>query len=251
MLKRYFLYCRFIGLAVIFSIVFGCAGNIVKGRGAKIEPKKEKNISQVRSEVKKIKYEGSLWEENNPQSLLFYDTKARGVNDIVVVNIVESITASSSADTELKRETETNLKLSDFFSFLAPGTGIGLRDVNPNLIKASPSTATIDAKTKNDFDGSGSTNRSGSVIASISVTIVDVLDNGNFQVEGRRDIKINNEKQYLYLRGVIRPQDLSSDNTISSTLVADAQIDISGYGVISEKQRPGWFTRILDYILPF
>ena len=248
MLKRFFYSFQTIILVSIFCFFTGCAGDINR---AKPTLGQRSNRSLVQPEIDKVKYEGSLWDESNPQSLLFYDTKARGINDIVVVNIVENATASSSANTDLNRETETKLKLSDFFAFLAPGTGIGIKGVNPNLIKSSPSIATIDSTTKNKFEGEGSTTREGSIIASISVTIVDVMENGNFFVEGRREIKINNEEQYLYLKGVIRPQDISSNNTILSTLVADAQIELSGHGIVSEKQRPGWFTRVLDYILPF
>jgi flagellar L-ring protein precursor FlgH len=234
----------FTAVAFLFS---GCAGKTTVKPDLKEETAKKK-MSQI--QIMPSVNEGSLWEENNPQGLFFYDTKARGINDIVVVNVVESVQASSSADTDLKRSSTTNLKLSDLFSFLAPVTGIGVKGVNPNLITDS-STATINTSTQNDFAGEGTTTRDGSIIASISVTIMDVLENGNFYVEGKRDIKINNEKQYLYLKGVIRPQDISSDNTISSTLVADAQIELSGYGVVAEKQRPGWLTRVLDYILPF
>ena len=232
-------------LAVVFS---GCAGNS-KIKADSKERTAKRNMNQI--QMASVQNEGSLWEENNPQSLFFYDTKARGINDIVVVNVVENVKASSSADTDLKRSSTTNLKLSDLFSFLAPVTGIGVKGVNPNLIKSDPSTATINASTQNDYKGEGTTTRDGSIIASISVTIMDVLENGNFYVEGKRDLKINNEKQYLYLKGVIRPQDIAPDNTISSTLVSDAQIELSGYGVVAEKQRPGWLTRVLDYILPF
>lgn len=248
MLKRFFHLFQTIILISIFCFFTGCAGDINKARPT-LEQRSSKSL--IKTEIDKVKYEGSLWEENNPQSLLFYDTKARGINDIVVVNIIENVTGSSSANTDLNRETETKLKLSDFFGFFAPGTGIGIKGVNPNLIKSSASVPTIDSTTKNEYEGEGMTKREGSIIASISVTIVDVLENGNFFVEGKRDMKINNEEQYLYLKGVIRPQDISANNTIPSTLVADAQIELSGHGVVSEKQRPGWFTRVLDYLLPF
>jgi flagellar L-ring protein precursor FlgH len=234
-----------VAVAVVFS---GCAGNSKIKAGPKDRTAK-KNLSQI--QMVSAQNEGSLWEENNPQSLFVYDTKARGINDIVVVNVVENVKASSSADTDLKRSSTTDLKLSDLFSFLAPVTGIGIKGVNPNLVKSDPSTSSLSTSTQNDYKGEGATTRDGSIIASISVTIMDVLDNGNFYVEGKRDLKINNEKQYLYLKGVIRPQDISPDNTIPSTLVADAQIELSGYGVVAEKQRPGWLARVLDYILPF
>jgi flagellar L-ring protein precursor FlgH len=77
------------------------------------------------------------------------------------------------------------------------------------------------------------------------------LENGNFIIEGRRQLTINAEDQYLIIRGMIRPDDITSDNTILSQYIADAKIVYTGRGVVDDKMRPGWLTRIVDWVWPF
>ena len=79
----------------------------------------------------------------------------------------------------------------------------------------------------------------------------EVFPNGNLYIEGKKEIIINNERQYIILSGVIRPEDIQTDNSITSDLIADARIEYSGRGVLADKQRPGWAGRILDYVWPF
>jgi flagellar L-ring protein precursor FlgH len=71
------------------------------------------------------------------------------------------------------------------------------------------------------------------------------------QVEGARRIRVNNETQILVVRGLVRQRDIAADNTVSSTALAEAQIEVYGEGVLADKQRPGWMTRVLDNIWPF
>jgi flagellar L-ring protein precursor FlgH len=109
----------------------------------------------------------------------------------------------------------------------------------------------IKANTKNNFDGSGETTRSGTITATIAAKVVEVLPNGNIAIEGKREIYVNHEKKEILLQGVVRPRDVGKDNTILSTQVADAKMIITGIGVIGEKQRPGWLARVLDGVWPF
>ena len=77
------------------------------------------------------------------------------------------------------------------------------------------------------------------------------MPNGNLAIWGSRQVQVNNENQYIHIQGVIRPEDISANNVVLSTFVADAKIELSGQGVVSDKQRTGWLTRILDYVWPF
>ena len=81
--------------------------------------------------------------------------------------------------------------------------------------------------------------------------MIQVLPNGNMVVRGSRDVRVNNETQHIRIQGVIRPEDISSNNVILSTYVAAATIELSGSGVISDKQRVGWGSKILDWVWPF
>ena len=111
--------------------------------------------------------------------------------------------------------------------------------------------AQVKSELNSDFDGSGTTQRSGDLTAFITTKVIEVLPNGNLKIEGTREVKVNNEKQLIILSGIIRPRDISPGNIILSTYVADAKIEYSGSGVIHDRQRPGWMTRIIDIVWPF
>ena len=85
----------------------------------------------------------------------------------------------------------------------------------------------------------------------MSALVVKVLPNDNLYINGKREIKVNNETQYITLSGIVRPEDISPLNEISSTFVADAKITYSGIGPLADKQKPGWLGRIIDYVWPF
>ncbi len=183
---------------------------------------------------------GSIYRGVNSNSNFLGDHRARGVGDIITVNIVEVTSATEKAGTTTKRDSSTN-------------AGI------PNLLgletSAYPSTwnpdKLISASTQNDFEGSGETTRGGSLRATITARVVDVLPNGNLAIEGKREISINNEKKEILVQGVVRPRDLAYDNSVYSTQIADAKIIYTGVGVLGEKQRPGWLARIVDIVWPF
>lgn len=81
--------------------------------------------------------------------------------------------------------------------------------------------------------------------------VVKVLPNGNLYISGKREIKVNNELQYITISGIVRPEDVSTSNEVASTYVADARVAYSGVGPISDKQSPGWLGRIVDHAWPF
>ena len=87
--------------------------------------------------------------------------------------------------------------------------------------------------------------------AYITAQVIHVLPNGNLVIQGSRQVQVNNENQFINISGVIRPEDISSNNIVLSTFIADATIELTGQGVISDNQRPGWLARILNWIWPF
>jgi flagellar L-ring protein precursor FlgH len=78
-----------------------------------------------------------------------------------------------------------------------------------------------------------------------------VFPNGNLYIEGKKDVIINNERQYIMISGIIRPEDIAPGNSITSDLIANARIEYSGKGVLADKQRPGWLGRVIDIAWPF
>ena len=204
---------------------------------------------EVSLPVKEIPSNGSLWRENG-QKGLFRDLRAREVGDLVTVNIAESSKASKKADTKTSRESSiaggiTNAagwegKIKEITSFGNKKVRAATDPVN--LFKGSLSS---------DFEGKGETNRDETMTASITARVTSVTPEGNLYIMGTREVKVNLETQFITLTGLIRPEDISPDNTVLSSYVADARIAYSGSGPVSDKQRPGWLMRLADYVWPF
>ena len=163
---------------------------------------------------------------------LYSDKRAFEVGDIVTVLVVESAQASNEATTETKKDASISL---------SGGQGTGPLDVIPLF--------GLDAAMKNDFDGEGKTTRSGRLTATITARVVKVLENGNLLVEGSRVVEINQEKEILTLTGMARVRDISADNTIYSTSLAEVRISYQGAGVVHDGHRQGLISRFFNWIL--
>ncbi len=185
--------------------------------------------------------EGSLYSDSLKVNL-FSDLRARDVGDVITINVVETSKASKEAKTELARGNSVDAGITSFLGFES--------EIPTNRAGVSPS-ALIGAKYDSSFNGNGKTTRNESMTAQISARIVQVLPNGNMVIRGSREITVNNEKQYIIIQGLIRQEDISVDNTILSSYIADAKIDYTGRGDLSDKQRPGWLSRLLNNIWPF
>jgi flagellar L-ring protein precursor FlgH len=181
----------------------------------------------------------SLWRDT---ASLYEDNKARRLNDLVTINVLETMTGSGAADTNASKSSSIGAGITDFFGMPLSAS------VNKGRYMLTPSVTGTYA---DDFKGTGATNRSGNLVGTITAKVVEVMPNGNLTLESRKEITINNEKQILILRGMIRPDDIAIDNTILSTRVADAEVFFVGDGVLQEKQRPGWLGRIVGAVWPF
>lgn len=184
---------------------------------------------------------GSLWSQS--ASSLFRDIKAVKVGDIVTITVSEESTASKTAATQTSR----NKTFNGAFTFA--GAGAGATGVN-NPVGAA-SLGPYDGKFGSTFDGSGTTSRADSMSAYMTATVVDVLPNGNLLIRGSRWTKVNNEMQQIILEGVIRPMDITRNNTVLSQSIADAKIFLVGKGSVAQHQKPGWLMQVLDFVSPF
>lgn len=181
----------------------------------------------------------SLWHDSPS---LYEDVKARRLNDLVTIKVVENITGSGTADTKASRKSTLDTSIPDLFGIpLSPTLNKGRYTFSP----------TAGGSMEDDFKGAGSTTRNGKLVGTITAKVVEVLPNGNLMLESRKEITINNEKQILILKGMARPDDIAVDNTIVSSKVADAELFFVGDGIIQNKQRPGWLVRFLDKVWPF
>lgn len=178
---------------------------------------------------------GSLWAVAGGESFLFQDNRAKHVGDIVKVRIVESAKGSQNASAQSAKESSIGASLSSAF------------DIPTSSLEKFGLTGNY----KDDFDGSGQISRTGSLDATMMAMVLEVLPGGNLRIQGSREVSINNERETISLSGVIRLVDIDHTNTVMSTVIADAQIEYSGYGAVTGKQGPGWGTRLVRLIWPF
>ena len=164
--------------------------------------------------------------------LLLEDIKARRIGDMITVVLQEQTDAAKSADTGTAKS--TSAEISDPIILGGDVTWKG----DPVLRNSLQS--------EHAFDGAADSSQSNTLTGSVTVSVVDVLPNGNLVVQGEKWININQGEEYIRLRGIVRPRDISADNTISSTRVADAQIQYSGDGVLSETNSMGWLARFFN-----
>ncbi len=177
---------------------------------------------------------GSLWRDGHAASMLFTDARALRVNDLVVVKVEEVADAKRSADTDLTRKSQTDAAVAAFLSSLAK----------------SPS-AEVKGSSDSTFQGLGSTARTERLTATVPAIVKQVLPNGNLFVEGHRVVLVNSEEQHFYISGVVRPIDIDQENSVKSSMVADAEIEFTGRGILTDNQRQGWGQRFLGWIWPF
>jgi flagellar L-ring protein precursor FlgH len=181
---------------------------------------------------------GSIWQASSGG--LTEDLKARRKGDMVTVVISEQASASKEATTSTKKDSSVSAGIPNFMGLEATAL--------KNWMDLSQ---LLNASTGTSFEGSGSTTRKENLTATITATVVDVLPTGNLRIAGRRNVKVNNEDQIILLEGTIRPRDISRENIISSSLIADARITYTGKGILSDRQKPGWMMNIIDKVWPF
>jgi flagellar L-ring protein precursor FlgH len=164
------------------------------------------------------------------------DRRAREVNDLVTIRVLENIVAEGSADTALTKEGTSFGALTKFF---------GLETKLPDFMDPA---ALIDTASKTDFKGGGATNRTGLLMATITARVVEVLPNGDLVLEGVREVDINGDRQIIVLTGVVRTADVLPDNSVLSPKVGQFRIRYFGQGLIKDNLKPGWLVRILNKI---
>jgi len=221
-----------LGLALVFAS--GCGPKTVQ----------TSSISSLEAYVAEAKAggpptavnEGSLWVTQGRRTELFRDPKARDVNDVVTVRVLESTQASAAADSKNSKSSSVSAGYDALF-----GAEKKFKEL-PNLVSG---------KAANTFEGSGTTTRNTTLSTNMTARVIDVLPNGNMVIEGVREIRLNNENQSLYLTGVIRPEDVNRGNVVLSSAVAQMTVRLQGRGIVSQHVNPGWLYKILTNFMPF
>jgi flagellar L-ring protein precursor FlgH len=231
-------------IGVIMVLVFTLSGcntmSVMEPSKIKKEPFEIGDAFKYSKKGPEVK-DGTIWKGDRSFNTYFIDQRAMHIGDIVTIRIVEVSQATEKATTDTGRTSSLEAGIPNFLG----------QELTPARRAFSNPSQLITSSTKNNFSGSGETTRSGSLSATISTKVVDVLPNGNLAIEGKREIYINNEKKEILLQGLIRQKDIAADNSVLSTQVADAKVMYTGVGVLGEKQRPGWLSRVFDLVWPF
>lgn len=202
----------------------------------KTGPKSTCNALAVMLALALPAHAGSLWPANATRGICA-DHKAGAVGDLLTIVVSESAMSQSSQSTTTKRDSSIQDALQQF---LFPGRG-SHNGAMPSI--GASGTAT--------YAGSGDVTNSNTLSARAAVTVRDVLPNGLLVVEGIRVVTFSGETQYVVLHGVVRPEDITPDNTVASTNVADARIEFHSAGSVTDAQKAGWLTRVYDKLRPF
>ena len=183
---------------------------------------------------------GSIYSE--AQAGLLEDTRALRVGDIMLIRINEQADAQGGAKTNLKKDTGRDASVESLLG-LVPAIKKAYPNIDPGeLMKLAASY---------DFNGEGKTQRAGKLRGSMGVRVKKELPNGDLFIEGTKVVMINLEAYYLDVAGGVRPADIEGDNSIDSSLIADARVEFTGRGDIADQVERGWLTKALDFLSPF
>jgi flagellar L-ring protein precursor FlgH len=180
----------------------------------------------------------SLW--RNGSRAFFKDQRAHQVGDILTVTVNLNDKAAIANETQRSRENKEDSGIDNFFG----------KSKVPIMNAAVP-TRIFTGDSSSSSDGKGSVNRSEALTTNVAAVVTQVLPNGNLVVEGKQEVRVNFEVRELVVAGIVRPEDIQSDNTIDSTKIAQARIAYGGRGQITDVQQPRYGQQVLDVLLPF
>ena len=181
----------------------------------------------------------SLW--RNGSRAFFKDQRAARIGDILTVTVNITDQANFANETQRSRTNKEDSGITDFLG--AKTLGAQAQKVLPGRILTADSTASS--------DGKGSVQRQESLTTNVAAVVTQLLPNGNLVVEGKQEIRVNYEVRELIVAGIVRPEDIQSDNTIDSSKIAQARIAYGGRGQIMDVQQPRYGQQVMDVLLPF
>jgi flagellar L-ring protein precursor FlgH len=180
---------------------------------------------------------GAIWSPGAALDESGRDVRATQVNDVVTILVTENVNAVASGASSTERQSSANQSITNLAGIKSPAGAL------VNMLGTSG-----DQK----LNGTGTTSRASTLTATLTARVVRVLPGGLLLVEGEKNIQVNAERQQITVRGIIRPVDLSTANTVLSTQVADMEIRVNGQGIVSDAvRRPNFFYRLLLGLLPF
>jgi flagellar L-ring protein precursor FlgH len=181
----------------------------------------------------------SLWRTGS--RAFFKDQRAAQVGDILTVTVNITDKANIANETQRSRANTEDSGVTDF---------LGSKLLTGNAAKVLPGRV-LTADSTSSSDGKGSVQRQEALQTNVAAVVTQLLPNGNLVVEGKQEIRVNLEIRELIVAGIVRPEDIQSDNTIDSSKIAQARIAYGGRGQLSDVQQPRYGQQVLDVLLPF
>ena len=227
---------KFLLTALLTQVLAGCSTYVSQLEGQAFEP-----VDPALNLAREQPSNGAIF-RSGQSGLFATDQRARRVGDILTVTFNEIFAAT-------KAQTAASSK-ADAFAVTLP-TGL------PNILTGGFDTdaggngAGLTAGTNRTFSGAGNAAQSNSFTGSLAVTVTRVFPNGNMEVAGQKEITLNNGNEYVRVKGIVRPEDISATNIVSSTRLADAQIRYTGSGHLADASKPGWLSQFMRAISPF
>ena len=213
------------GIILLSSALSGCQTQLEERASLDFEP----SIPNLVSKPSKNAY-GSIY-SNSQTGLFATDRRASKIGDILTVSLSENFSASKSQSAKSAKKGAMKFDL-------------------PNIMTAGADDGLFDSSSDQSFDGSGSAGQNNSLKGELSVTVTKVFSNGNMEILGQKKLTLNNGDEYIRLVGVIRPEDITNQNVVQSSRIANAKISYTGAGDVADTSRKGWFSKFIDVVTP-
>lgn len=191
---------------------------------------------------------GAIFQANYSRPL-FEDRRARNIGDVLTINISETTSASKNVSTSADKESSVSQTMTTptIMGYTPTPQGLGVAGIT----RGSNFDTSVTASGAQSFSGKGDSAQKNALLGTLTVTVIDVLPNGNLLVSGEKQMGINEGTEYVRFSGVVNPTTISSANTVASTQVADARIEFKGRGELNSAQAMGWLTKFFMSVLPF
>ncbi len=194
----------------------------------------------VNNDIPRAASANSLW--RNGSRTFFHDQRASRVGDILTVSVQISDTAQLANETVANRTSSAASGITNLF---------GLETLLKHALPGLTPSSLVNTNSTLAQDGKGSVNRSETVTMTIAAVVTGVLPNGNLTIQGRQEVRVNNELRQLSVAGIVRPEDITSSNTISHTQIAEARVSYGGKGQITQVQKTPAGQALLTEFAPF
>jgi len=180
---------------------------------------------------------GSLWVDSGPLALIAADYKARRPGDLVIIHLADNFTAATSGENKQSRQFSAQSNITQLIGALASNNRL---------------QSLLNANSSHSLDGKGQSSMSSNVTLNLAAQVMETLPNGVLVIQAARDITLGNDRQTVFLRGLVRPGDLLPDNSVASTSISDLQVEIKGKGAVADASRqPNIVVRAVLKLLTF